>query len=194
MTFGCNIMKKNFSVIRSNRKTISVEIRPDLQMIVRAPMKMSDKDISRFISDKSQWIEKHFEIMKKRIENQPKINEPPLDREAVNALAEKAMEIIPPRVEHFSKIVEVTYGKITIRNQRSRWGSCSQNGNLNFNCLLMLCPTEVIDYVVVHELCHRKHLNHSAAFWAEVRRVMPDYEDKNKWLKENGACIIGRMN
>ena len=87
----------------------------------------------------------------------------------------------------------VTYGGITIRNQRSRWGSCSGQGTLNFNCLLMLAPPEVLDYVVVHELCHRKEMNHSAAFWAEVARVLPDYEARKRWLKENGPALIGRL-
>ena len=87
----------------------------------------------------------------------------------------------------------ISYGRITIRNQKSRWGSCSEKGNLNFNCLLMLTPPDVIDYVVVHELCHRIHMDHSAAFWAEVQKVLPDYKKAKKWLKDNGSSIIGRM-
>ena len=87
----------------------------------------------------------------------------------------------------------MTYGRITIRNQRSRWGSCSSQGNLNFNCLLMLSPPEVIDYVVAHELCHRKEMNHSPKFWAEVERVMPDYKQRQKWLKDNGTAIMTRI-
>ena len=90
-------------------------------------------------------------------------------------------------------MVGVTVGRVTIRNQKTRWGSCSTKGNLNFNCLLMLCPEEVRDYVVVHELCHRKELNHSARFWAEVEKILPDYCIKRKWLKEHGIEIIGRM-
>lgn len=101
---------------------------------------------------------------------------------------------IQPMTEHdYAKQIGVTYGRITIRNQKTRWGSCSSKGNLNFNCLLMLTPPEVIDYVVVHELCHRKEMNHSGAFWAEVEKVLPDYKEQVKWLKENGAQIIGRM-
>ena len=80
----------------------------------------------------------------------------------------------------------VDYGRITIRNQKTRWGSCSAKGNLNFNCLLMLMPTEVIDYVVVHELCHLKEMNHSNAFWREVKQVLPDYRKQVKWLKDEG--------
>ena len=87
---------------------------------------------------------------------------------------------IPERVRHYAPLVGVSFGRITIRNQRSLWGSCSAKGNLNFNCLLMLTPPEVIDSVIVHELCHRKEMNHSKAFYAEVRRVFPDYW---KWDK-----------
>ena len=90
-------------------------------------------------------------------------------------------------------LVGATVGKVTIRNQKTRWGSCSAKGNLNFNCLLMLCPEDVRDYVVVHELCHRKEMNHSARFWTEVERVLPDYRTRRKWLKEFGCEIIGRL-
>lgn len=94
------------------------------------------------------------------------------------------------RVEYFAKVIGVTYGKITIRNQKTRWGSCSSKGNLNFNCLLMLAPSEVLDYVVVHELCHRKQMNHSKAFWLEVEKVLPNYKEVRKWLKEEGSQMI----
>ena len=103
------------------------------------------------------------------------------------------MQIIPEKVKHYAALVGVAYGRITIRNQRTRWGSCSGKGNLNFNCLLVLFPDEVIDSVVVHELCHRKHMNHSSAFWKEVEAIMPDYKDKRKWLNTCGEDIMNRM-
>ena len=93
----------------------------------------------------------------------------------------------------FAALVGVTYGRITIRAQKSRWGSCSGKGNLNFNCLLMLCSEDVRDYVVVHELCHRKELNHSPRFWAEVEKVLPGYKVQRKWLKDNGGGLIRRL-
>ena len=101
--------------------------------------------------------------------------------------------MIPGRVAHFAPLVGVTYGRITVRNQRTRWGSCSSKGNLNFNCLLMLAPPGILDYVVVHELCHRKEMNHSPKFWAEVAKVMPDYKERQKWLRTEGSSIMRRM-
>ncbi|MBQ1233170.1 MAG: M48 family metallopeptidase, partial [Clostridia bacterium] len=80
------------------------------------------------------------------------------------------------------------------RTQKTRWGSCSSKGNLNFNCLLLLAPPEVLDCIVVHELCHRKQMNHSSAFYAEVLRVMPDYHTRHAWLKKNGTALMGRVN
>lgn len=87
----------------------------------------------------------------------------------------------------------MTYGRISIRKQKTRWGSCSREGNLNFNSLLMMAPPEVLDYVVVHELCHRLEMNHSARFWAQVEKVIPDYRKPRKWLKEHGSQLMLRM-
>ena len=97
------------------------------------------------------------------------------------------------KLKIYAPLIGVEYGRVTVRRQKSKWGSCSAQGNLNFNCLLMLAPEEVLDYVVVHELCHRKHMDHSKEFWAEVRRVMPDHEKQKKWLKENGAVLMRRI-
>lgn len=178
------------TVIRSNRKTVAIQVNSDLSVTVRAPRSASEKDIEEILKKKEAWISKHIEKIKKtkeRLEAEPTEK---LTREKVIALAEEALKVIPARVEYFAKVIEVTYGKITIRNQKTRWGSCSSKGNLNFNCLLMLAPPEVLDYVVVHELCHRKQMNHSKAFWSEVEKVLPDYKEARKWLKEEGSQMI----
>lgn len=178
------------TVIRSNRKTVAIQVNSNLSVTVRAPRSVSEKDIEEILKKKEAWISKHIEKIKEtkeRVEAEPTEK---LTREKVIALAEEALKVIPERVEYFAKVIGVTYGKITIRNQKTRWGSCSSKGNLNFNCLLMLAPSEVLDYVVVHELCHRKQMNHSKAFWLEVEKVLPNYKEVRKWLKEEGSQMI----
>lgn len=178
------------TVIRSNRKTVAIQVNSDLSVTVRAPRSVSEKDIEEILKKKEAWISKHIEKIKEtkeRFEAEPTEK---LTREKVIALADEALKVIPERVEYFAKVIGVTYGKITIRNQKTRWGSCSSKGNLNFNCLLMLAPPEVLDYVVVHELCHRKQMNHSKAFWLEVEKVLPNYKEVRKWLKEEGSQMI----
>ena len=101
-------------------------------------------------------------------------------------LQNKACVVIPRRVAYYAEKLGVSYGKITLRQQKTRWGSCSSEKNLNFNWKLILAPPGVLDYVVVHELCHLKEMNHSKAFWDEVGKVMPEYETYKLWLKENG--------
>ena len=105
-------------------------------------------------------------------------------------MKDEAKRVIPDRVKYYAGIMGVTFGKITIKNQKTRWGSCSSKGNLNFNCLLMLTPDKVRDYVVIHELCHLKQMNHSKMFWAEVEKVMPDYKVYRQWLSRNGNMLI----
>lgn len=179
------------NVIRSSRKTMSLEVREDGTVLVRAPYRMPNAQIQRFVREKTDWIEKHLQMQEERKRSLPP--EDKLTMEEIQKLADRALEEIPKRVAHYAQILQVTYGQITIRNQKTRWGSCSSKGNLNFNCLLMLTPPEVIDYVVVHELCHRKEMNHSAGFWEEVERILPDYRERRKWLKENGGRLISRM-
>lgn len=178
------------TVIRSNRKTVAIQVNSDLSVTVRAPRSASEKDIEEILKKKEAWISKHIEKIKKTKERLEAESTEKLTREKVIALAEEALKVIPERVEYFAKVIGVTYGKITVRNQKTRWGSCSSKGNLNFNCLLMLAPPEVLDYVVVHELCHRKQMNHSKAFWSEVEKVLPNYKEVRKWLKEEGSQMI----
>lgn len=176
-----------YTLIRSTRRTISIEICGTGEIIVRCPMRMPGYDVKRFVECRRTWVEKHL----LELSTQPQL--PPISDEQLRQLKEKAKTLIPQRVAYFAPVVGVTYERITIRAQKGRWGSCSSRGNLNFNCLLMLVPCEVLDYIVVHELCHMKHPNHSTSFWAEVERVMPDYKRREKWLKENGCALIAAL-
>ena len=178
-------------VIKSRRKTISIEIRPDLRVVVRAPYRMSKRDINAFVTEKQDWLEKHMTIVQER--NAKYQEQKKLTSEEINCLANQALVYFPPRVKEYADKMGVTYGRITIRNQKTRWGSCSSVGNLNFNCLLMLLPEEVRDYVIIHELCHRREMNHSPKFWAEVGKYCPDYKTMEKRLKEEGNVLMMRM-
>ena len=162
-----------FKLIRTNRKTVAIQVNPDLSITVRAPRYASKREIGRIVEKNEAWIHKHIEIIKKNKADYEALNVEKLTSEEIKTLAEQALKLIPQRVEYFSRQVGVDYG-------------CSSKGNLNFNCLLMLAPAEILDYVVVHELCHRKEMNHSKAFWAEVEKVLPDYRESVKWLKEKG--------
>ncbi len=181
-------MSFEFVTIRSRRRTISVEIREDETVLVRAPKWVSRREIDTFVSKNAAWIEKHLEKVRRRNERASDV-EPISDAELLT-LGNRALEDIPKRVRYFADIIGVTYGRITIRNQKTLWGSCSAKGNLNFNCLLMKAPEEVRDYVIVHELCHRIYMNHSARFWEKVSEVIPDYKKCRRWLKDEGAVIM----
>lgn len=179
-----------YIVDRSARKTISIQVKPT-GIFIRAPLHMSDAEVQRFIESKANWIHNHLQTVAERHAMTKDL--PPYTLDELHALANKALQFIPERVDYYARIIGVDYGNITIRNQRTRWGSCSSKGNLNFNCLLMLLPDEVIDSVVVHELCHRKHMNHSAQFYAEVEKAFPSYKSCHEWLKENGGIYLSRL-
>lgn len=172
-----------YRIIRSRRKSVAIEITPAGEVLVRAPLKLSQRQICQFVESKETWILSHL----------PKEPIPAFSPEELSVLAQKAKEVIPNRVAYWSEITGISYGRITIRCQHTRWGSCSSKGNLNFNCLLMLTPQEVLDYVIVHELCHRKHMNHSAAFWAEVTQIFPDYAHSIQWLQTKGRLLIAAI-
>ena len=182
--------KIKYELIRSRRTTMAVQIKEG-KVIVRAPYSLPLSAIEAFVASHETWIEKHLKEAEKREENRQKL--PPFTREELENMKEWARQIIPLRVKYFAQQIGVTYGKITIKSQRSRWGSCSSKGNLNFNCLLMLAPMEVVDCIVVHELCHRKEMNHSPRFYREVLKVCPDYYERHQWLKIHGKELIDRL-
>ena len=171
-------------IVRSRRKTISMQILGG-DLIVKVPRYLSRSEIQSFLQKHRQWIEKHA--------RKAETAQPPLSAEELQKLTEQAKSVFSERVAFYAPMVGVTYGRISIRHQRTRWGSCSAAGNLNFNCLLMLAPPEVLDSVVVHELCHRKEMNHSRRFYEEVLRVFPEYEKWHRWLKDNGTSLMSRL-
>ena len=182
----------SFEVIRSRRKTISLELRDEKVLRIRAPYRLPVSAIERFLADKKDWVLAAEERIRSR-QASPDAFQDPLTAADVERLRKQAKKYIPERVAFYAPKVGVSYGRIAIRAQKTRFGSCSTKGNLNFNCVLMRMPPEIVDYVVVHELCHRKEMNHSHAFWAEVEKVLPEYRKARKWLKENGRFYIAAL-
>jgi len=175
-----------YKLIRSRRKTVSIRVTPEGAVEVRAPWLCAKYKIEAFLRQKEPWIQEQLRKCSAAAQVRP------LTDQEHQALTEAARKWFTERTAHFAPVVGVTYGAITIRTQHTRWGSCSAKGNLNFNFLLMLAPETVRDYVVVHELCHRKEMDHSKAFWAHVERVLPDYKESRAWLKDNGAALMAK--
>lgn len=171
-----------YQVIYSGRRTCAIQIMEDGCVVVRSPYGISKEQIERFLLQKQDWITKKSAEMKERQKNVRRLM---FTEEQRKMYARKAGETIAGRVAYFAQKMGVSYGNITIREQKTRWGSCSSKGNLNFNWKLILMPSEVLDYVVVHELSHRKEMNHSKRFYQVMESVMPDYKVWQNWLREH---------
>ena len=211
-------------MVRSRRRTFSVEIERDGRLVVRAPQRASMEKVRQVVEEKRVWILRKQEMMRRRCaEARPKrfvegesflyLGEAyPLsldgrdgmpiafdgsrfvlsDEYVANArnifaawYRERAREHIKERVERCSLAAGIGCGEVRITSARRRWGSCTVKGNLCFTWRLVMAPPDVIDYVVVHELAHIKHPNHSSMFWTEVASIMPDFERRRRWLREN---------
>jgi len=210
-------------IIRSNRKTLSLSINENADLVVRAPHFASYDEIQKFISEKSAWIDKKHRLIKAHLkdnENQHsrsqclylgslypvKIDNNSIEpisfngqmftinnenRETISLLLKswykkRFMEVALPRLSYFSNKYNLKVNQVRVKEQKTLWGSCSSKNNINLNYLLIMAPMKVIDYVIVHELVHTIHKNHSAKFWQEVEAIMPNYKDARYWLKKNG--------
>lgn len=232
MSFEYDTEKIEFAVVKSKRKSLSITIQPDGNLLVKAPVLMSDAEIAKWVRTKTGWIiRQRAKILEQQQMNPPKqyktgekflylgqeyglevrISEGRAGMVGIvedkivlfaktgdNAEVQKALHawyekqaktVIPKRVRFYAEQMGETFGNITIKNQKKRWGSCSSARNLNFNRRLIMAPQKVLDYVVVHELCHLRQMNHSKEFWKEVELVLPDYKVHKKWLEMNGHLL-----
>ena len=162
-----------YEIIKSSRKTIAVEVRQDGSVLVRAPRNCPQSRIDTFLKEKQAWVLAKVEEQKEKEADSMKIQ--PLSEAEQRLYRDKAREIFEQKVSYYAQMMGVSYGRIAIRDQKTRWGSCSGEGNLNFNWRLIFAPAGVLDYVVVHELAHRKEMNHSPRFWRVVEDTMPEY-------------------
>lgn len=183
-------MQVTYKIKKSFRRSISMTISDDGTVLVKAPHFVSEKEVQDFIVSKKSWVTKHIE---KTLATNEKVNELGiLTKDEIKKIKKEAKKIIPERVKYYASLSGITYGTISIRLQKTCWGSCTAKGNLNFNCLIVLMPREVLDSIVVHELCHRRHMDHSKEFYAEIDKIFPEYKKWNKWLKENGDVYLKR--
>ena len=210
-------------IIRSNRKTLSLSINENSDLVVRAPHRVSDDEIQKFISEKSAWIDKKQRLIKARLEDNlnqfssaqclylgslyplkiDNNNVEPIsfnghiftitnvNRERISLplkswYKKRFIEVALPRLSYFSDKHKLKVNQVRVKEQKTLWGSCSSKNNINLNYLLIMAPIKVIDYVIVHELVHTIHKNHSAKFWQKVATMLPNYKDARYWLKENG--------
>jgi len=207
-------------IIRSKRKTLSISINENAELIVRAPNRISDQKIQDFINEKENWITKNQSIVKVRAKDTAKDKNMLLylgtlfplktdndakkisfngeefladlqSKEKTNESLKtwyknKFKEVAVPRLFYFAKKHNLQVNQVRIKEQRTLWGSCSSRNNINLNFLLIMAPLKVIDYVIIHELVHIIHKNHSVNFWNAVEEIMPNYKEAKHWLKENG--------
>ena len=181
-------------VIRSDRRSFAIEIGMDKKIKVRVPRRASKAQIEEMLKAKHDWILKTLDKIEQRNSaGTHELEEAVLSSKEVKKLKKEARKRLTSLTEYWAEKIGVSYGRISIRGQKTRWGSCSSKGNLNYNYLLMLCPDDVIEYIVIHELCHRIYMNHSKRFWEKIEEFCPNYRQARKWLKQNGNSLIVRL-
>ena len=171
-------------IVRTSRKTMALQIEEDGQVTVRVPRTVTEAQAEEFARRHGEWILK----TRKRVLQNASWRRSYTEAEKQTG-KQRLSRKLEERLPLFASVMGVSSGRVSIRDQRTRWGSCSGKGNLNFNWKLSLVPDEILDYVVVHELAHRIEMNHSANFWREVEKILPDYRERRMWLKENGGRL-----
>ena len=165
----------DYTLVRSKRKSVAIQVDADCNITVRAPLKLSQKEIDKILLEKKSWLEK---TIISQCEKKKNIKE--YSDEDIKALREKAKEILPQKVKYYAKIMQVEPASVKINSAKKRYGSCSGINNLNFSLYLMEKDERFIEYVVVHELAHIRHHNHSKDFYRFVEQFMPDYKERMK--------------
>lgn len=169
-------------IVRTRRRTIGLHIGSDAQLTVRAPLRASQRAIDSVVAEKRGWILAKLAMMQQRLKERPA----PIPPKFVREYRTQAQQILASRVRYYAERHGFSPQRVKVNGARRRWGSCSVGGSLNFSYRLIFAPLTVIDYVVVHELAHLNHHNHSQAFWSCVAEMMPEFRIHHRWLKEHG--------
>ena len=167
-----------YTVLRSRRRTIALQVTREAQVVVRAPLYAAEADIRHFVLAHEDWLSCQLARQRERLSAHP-----PRSPEEQEALRRQAKAQLPDMVRHWAQEMGVTPTGLKITSARTRFGSCSGKNSLCFSLYLMQYPPEAIDYVVVHELAHIRHKDHSPAFYAEVSRYLPDYRQRQALLR-----------
>ena len=176
--FSKGVLMVEYQIIYSTRRSIALVVR-DGKLIVRAPKGTPLSKIRQTVESHQGWIEKNINAQKEKAERFDGLSE-----QDIKALKKLAKKVLKAKTEYYAKQVGVSYGRITITSAKTRFGSCSSKGNISYSYRLMLYPESAIDYVVVHELAHRKYMNHQKAFYKEIEKVLPDYKKRKMLLKK----------
>jgi predicted metal-dependent hydrolase len=164
------------------RRSIAIVIDPERGVVVYAPHGIGERVLADILMQRRDWINKKLaKVQARRAE--PKAH--------FDGDLNDASRIINERVTVYSELMQLFPKKVAVKDQRRRWGSCSaRTGALNLNWRIVMAPPQVVDYVVVHELSHIKHPNHSPAFWSLVAQFVPDYKARRKWLRQHGDRLV----
>jgi predicted metal-dependent hydrolase len=174
------------NIVFSKRRSIVLQVKNGV-VFLKAPLRTPAKFLQDLVIKKQQWIKDKIALSQKI--HQAKQSKKSLSQETAELYKKEFGLYLTEKVTTYAEQIGVSFNKITIRKTVSRWGSCSSKGNLSFSIFLWDTPNHVIDYVIVHELCHRRHMNHSKDFWSLVSQHFPEYKLSEKWLKLNGNKI-----
>ena len=180
-------MTETIKIKRSKRKSIALSVNNQGLIVVKAPIKVSDNKIREFVVKNKKWIEKQ---QKKSSSNINKLNNLSFDSRNKREIINKMRTYFNNETQFYANILEVSYKKVKISGAKKRWGSCNSRGFINLNWKLYFAPDEIKKYVVIHEICHLKHHNHSKGFWEEVRKLCPNFKIYKKWLTDNNFILM----
>lgn len=186
-------MREEYEIRESSRaKRLALTVHPDGRVVLTKPKRISIRAAEAFLAKHHEWIETAIEKFIKRVEKKGRdqilLPRPRKNSTAYKEARKTARALVTERLKHFNELYRFTYGTISIRDQKTRWGSCSAKGNLSFNYRIVYLPTELQDYIIVHELCHTKEHNHSERFWTLVERALPEHSRLRKELRTRYAA------